>query len=112
MENGQLIAFLQKQRDEDKDIEEKRHLEVLKQIKENRESVTQKINAQCLETEIKFKKHDKYHDENEHKWGVFKFIKDNTVKVVIVAFTLGTVLAGTVSLTYKDVLKGLINLAK
>ena len=72
----------------------------------------QKIDNDCFETDIRFKKHDKYHIDNEHKWGVFKFLKDNTVKVVIVAFTLGTVLAGTVSLTYKDVLKGLINLAK
>ena len=112
MENGKILEFLTAQRMEDKKIEEDRHKEVLKQIKENRESVTQKINAQCLETEIKFKKHDKYHVENEHKWGIFKFLKDNTVKVVVVAFTLGIALAGTVGLTYKDILKGLISLAK
>lgn len=111
--NGdKVLRFLTEQRKEDRQLEKDRHEEVLKMIRDNRELVMSKINDHCMNTEISFKRHDKYHKDNEHRWGVFKFVRDNALKVVIIAFTLGTIFAGTISLTYKDIIKELIKLAK
>ena len=103
MDNGKILEFLKQQRIEDKEIEEKRHIEVL-----------QKIETNSIDVEIAFKKHTKYHEDNEHKWGVFKWLNNHKKIVFFVGMFLGAVIVICglyLGYNWKDILSVIIKKA-
>lgn len=114
LENGdRVLNFLVKQRDEDVKREEFKHSEVLKLIAETSASVIRKIDAHALETDIQFKKHYKYHKDNEPIWSynVFKWLDEHKKLIFIFGIIIGAIVivGGTYfGFNWKDILKGII----
>ena len=62
----------------------------------------QKIDSHSLENEIEFKKHTKYHHDNEPKWGVWTLFKRKPVLPILFGvFVSGGVFAAGYNL--KDI---------
>jgi 5-methylthioribose kinase len=80
--------------------DDERHAELLELIKENKEVV-----------KTQFKEHQKYHDDNEHKWGMWTLFKKKPAVTLVVGglFTSGLAYAG---FNLKDIIKMLISFAK
>ena len=70
-----VVQYLEKRIDAGEKKDEARHKEIKDLIAENRKVVTQQLDAHAMECNIQFKKHDKYHHENEHKWGFWTLFK-------------------------------------
>lgn len=112
--NGnQIIHLLREQRNEDQQRETERHKEVLKLIADTSEKVVRKIDAHALETDIQFKKHYKYHKDNEPIWSynVFKWLDEHKKLIFIFGIIIGAIVivGGTYfGFNWKDILKGII----
>ena len=116
--NGnQIIHLLREQRNEDQQRETERHKEVLKLIADTSEKVVRKIDAHALETDIQFKKHDKYHKDNEPIWSynIFKWLEEHKKLIFFSGIFIGVIIiiGGTfIGLNWKDILKEIVKSAR
>ena len=95
-----VVQYLEKRIDAGEKKDEARHKEIKDLIAENREVVLGKMND-----------HNKYHDENEYKWGVWTLFKRFPFIPIVLFLSIGSTL-GALGFKLKVILKFLVSLAK
>lgn len=115
----QWVIHFEKQRTEDVQAEKERHTELVTKLDQHLE-ISQKVSIAVLGTEgNKFKdglifrvsEHKEYHNNNEHKWGIWSLMKRKPGVAVLIGVIISGSLA-TAGYNLKDILKMLIAFAK
>ena len=68
------------------------------------EKICKKIDDVSEDFKGRMERHRQYHKENEEKWGIFAYMRNNMKKTIIVTLLIGVLLATAFGLTANEVM--------
>ena len=105
------VEMFKQQRLEDLKVQQDFHDTMIKKMDDLSAELKNTVSNVSMEMELGFKKHEKYHKENEHKWGMWTLFKRRPIIPIMIFLTLGSML-GAVGFKLRVILEYLIKLAK